>query len=241
MRHLFVLGCVAVALVAGSAQAAISITYRSSVISYRQDAGNPPVTTFGADAANGVGTKSIFARGYSFTSTVTAAGISTGKMRGEHQIASPFFAPYELDVWMKIDVNMTVTEGGAKVDLLMNGSTLGGGFTSIPAADQNGYILIYDAVTNALLFDSATIGVVNGGAFPGLSWDNSKWSGTLPPGSYRIAIRTDGDLTELMGAGGGWHGASDINASLTFTALIPAPSTLALAAPLCLLNLRRRK
>jgi hypothetical protein len=242
MRNLFVLS--ALALLASQATAAISIDSRTSYIYYRKSEAfgpNFPTVVTDEETETGIGTKVASAGSYGFTSTVNANGITTGKMKGLLEGRSSLDYSTSTTLRMKLEVTMTVTEGGAKVDLLMNGNCFGGGWSEIAAEAQNAYIAIIDASTNTVIFDSDSLGTFTGSFHPERNWVNSTWSGILAAGSYRIAIGTDGDNSEILGPGAGWKGSGDLDASLTFTALIPAPSTLALAAPLWLLNLRRRK
>jgi hypothetical protein len=199
------------------------------------------VVTTSDDTKTGTGAKTVSASGHGFTSTVTDAGITSLKMHGTNEGTAPTPNRVMTIVKLKLDVMMTVTGAGAKIDVLMSGNAFGGGwYPGIAPESQNAYIAIFNTTTNAVVFDSATLGVFDTGFHPGRTWTNSAWTGTLGAGTYRIGIGVDGDISENLGPGAGYRGSGDLDARLTFTALIPSPATLPAFAPLLPITRRRR-
>lgn len=242
MRHVFC-AAFAAALLSGSATAAIAITSRTSYAYYKsveQYGFNAPTVTQGEDTKTGVGTKTVSTPGAGFTSTVNESGITMTHMSGKVEGRSSIDYSISTIKRMTLEVGMSVTGAGAKIDVLMNAHLAGVSSGNNPEG-RNVYMVIYNTATNAVVFDS--INIVTGyisSFVPEQYWTNAAWSGTIGPGSYRVAIGTNGNVSELLGPGAGWRGTGDLDASLTFTAIVPSPATLPLFAPLLVISRRRR-
>lgn len=231
-------------LLAFNASAAISVTSRTSYAYYWQQIDRDiqfPVVTTSNDTKTGTGVKTVSANGNGFTSTVDDTGITSLKMRGTNEGTANSPNRVMTQIKMKLDVTLAVTGAGAKVDVLMSGNTFGGGwYPGIAPESQNAYIAIFNTATNAVVFDSAAIGVFNSGFHTGRTWSNAAWSGMLAAGTYRIGIGTHGNIADDLGPGAGYRGTGNLDARLTFTALVPSPGALPLFASLFILNRRRR-
>ncbi|MGH7244597.1 MAG: hypothetical protein ACREJD_14390 [Phycisphaerales bacterium] len=196
---------------------------------------NPQSNYNEVSAFTGEGVHSVTLRGFHTHYSWVSSSLIDAKFEGasEHPSGSTI---YDND---SMDVRFTVTGAPATVNLSLSGRAFRGSLKPSTPTNINAYFLIYNADTNALIFDSWNIGAVSGSPPSDYRvWSNSTWSSLLNAGNYKVLMRASGDVTEHVGPGFPASGWGNLSATMT---VIPSPGTaMLLVAGVCLSFRRRR-
>ncbi|MBN8596046.1 MAG: PEP-CTERM sorting domain-containing protein [Planctomycetes bacterium] len=182
----------------------------------------------------GVGVHSVTLRGFHKHYSSVSSSLIEARFEGhaEHPSGSTIF---DNDT---MDVRFSVTGAPATVNLSLSGRAFRGSLKPSTPTNINAYFLIYNADTNALVFDSWNIGVAQG-SLPSdyRVWSNSVWSSELAIGNYKVLMRASGDVTEHVGPGFPASGWGNLNATMT---IVPAPGSVLALGAAAILSSRRR-
>ncbi|MBN8599076.1 MAG: hypothetical protein J0L78_15495 [Planctomycetes bacterium] len=185
-----------------------------------------------------MGTGSVAMTNYSHTSTVTNAGVSGSFSGYKHTGAS-----YHVD-----DISQSTLEayftvsGSVAATIKLNGSMSEDFYPHAKPEEANAYFVIYNASTNAVVFDSwslATFTYDPTSFHSSRTWSNVTSNLVLGPGNYRLLVGANGNNQYYTGFGQGSAGGAGFTNSMTF-ADIPAPGALAVLCAAAPIASRRR-
>lgn len=185
------------------------------------------------------GTGSVAMTNYSHTDTVTNAGISGTFSAYKHTGASNHISDIN---GASLQANFTVS-GSVSASIKLNGGSSEDFYEHAKPELANAYFVIYDASTNAVVFDSWSLAtfVYDPVSFhSSRTWANITTSVVLGAGNYRLLVGANGNSQYYTGFGQGSAGGANFTTSMTF-ANIPAPNAAALLGVAAALASSRRR
>ncbi|MBY0113089.1 MAG: hypothetical protein K2Y21_09720 [Phycisphaerales bacterium] len=232
-----VVGGSAVSNPAGAAVTIGSVLTKLRNFSYPTSSGVGPPGTWDDSVSNSVaGASSLSLRGSVLKTNVTTSQIS-GTFFGDYYSSNGNASGTKTS----LDVTLSVTAAPVNIQIKLNGDATPGGLKPFLPENLNAYFVIYNAVTNAIVFDSYTVGVhaATSESNDFTRWTNVVWNGQLGPGQYRVLAGADGDQTLRFGPGAPSSGSGRLDASMDI--VIPGPGGVGLLlASATLLTPRRR-
>ena len=228
-------------LLSSATLAAVTVTSRTSVI--KQSRNNlffpAPGDYNDADGTTGLGTwTGTLPRGYSHTSTATDAFIG-GVFSGGANLA--VILGEETRSSATLDATFTVA-GSTTARIGLRGFATPSQTKGATPQSLNAYLAVFNADTNAVLFDSfdlATKVVDPASGRDSLVWNTAAFDLNLGAGNYRVLIGAD--ITQTSNFGGtsnSFSGSAELDASLSF---IPSPGAGVLLGGVSWFAARRRR
>lgn len=184
------------------------------------------------------GTGSVAMTNYGHTDTVTNAGVSGSFSAYKHTGASNHISDIN---GASLRANFTVA-GSVSASIKLNGGSSEDFYAHAKPEQANAYFVIYNASTNAVVFDSWNLAtfVYDPVSFhSSRTWSNITASLLLGPGNYRLLVGASGDSQYYTGFGQGSTGGANFTTSMTFTD-VPAPAAGGALAFAALASARRR-
>ena len=220
-----------------AASAGVQVTSRLSTVNESRLDNLMPVYD-NSDSTTALGTWSTtLPRGYSHTSTVTDAGVS-----GIFSGAANATVTVDQRTSVTLAANFSVTGSSTTARILLSGHSAAAQLKNAQPEKINGYVAIYNADTNTVVFDSfdyATRFVDPASAATRLIWDNVSQDVVLGVGNYRLLIgATNQFITRNPVSSNAFSSSSLIDTSVTF---IPAPGALAALSLAGIAAARRRR
>lgn len=236
----FVSAAVAASL-SGVAMAAVSVTSRTSTI--RESKNNlflpAPGDYNNSDGTAALGTwTGTLPRGYTHTSTANDSYIG-GVFRGSSSLV--VILGEQTKTSATLESNFTVT-GSTIARISLNGFSTPSQTKGVTPQSLNAYLAIFNADTNAVLFDSfdhASLVIDPASGRDSLRWDGFSLDVNLGSGNYRVLIGAD--ITKTSNFGGSsnsFSGLAELDASVAF---IPAPGAGLLMGGVSWFAARRRR
>ncbi|MFO0861027.1 MAG: hypothetical protein U0570_10750 [Phycisphaerales bacterium] len=186
-----------------------------------------------------MGTGSVSMTNFSHTDTVTNAGVSGSFGGYKHTGSSDHISDINQST---LDANFTVS-GSVSATIKLNGGSQEDFYQHAKPEQANAYFVIYNASTNAVVFDSWSLAtfVYDPVSFhSSRTWSNITTNVVLGPGNYRLLVGANGNSQYYTGFGQGSSGSAGFTTSMTF-AQIPAPGAAAALGVVAVFVSQRRR
>ncbi|MBX3390358.1 MAG: hypothetical protein KF691_12990 [Phycisphaeraceae bacterium] len=186
-----------------------------------------------------MGTGSVAMTFYNHTSTVTNSGVSGSFSAYKHTGASNHVDEISQAT---LEAYFTVS-GSVSASIKLNGGSAEDFYQHTKPEQANAYFVIYNASTNALVFDSWSLAtfVYDPVSFHSTrTWSNITTNVLLGPGDYRLLVGANGNSQYYTGFGQGSTGSANFTTSMTF-AEIPTPGAAAALGVLAVIASSRRR